>query len=185
MIIRNKYRSLLWIIAILVATNLSMGISFLYHKKQDKILMEQIDAENIEAPTQQRTRFFRDQLDLQPDQVEQFRNLNRNYNRTAWQITNQLERLRIDMIRELGKNTIDSDKLNMITLEIGNLHTRLKNETINYYLAMKVICTEQQQVRLNELFISVIHRDENVRLPQRGRQFRGNWQRDSLTNDDD
>src|SRR5690606_7466514 len=102
MITQNRYRALIWIIAILVATNLSMGITFLYHNKQDKMLQEQAIEEKVEAPTQQRTRFFREQLNLDPEQVEQFREHNRNFNRTAWQITNQLESLRIEMIQELG-----------------------------------------------------------------------------------
>jgi Spy/CpxP family protein refolding chaperone len=166
---------MIWIIAILVATNLSMGITFLYHNKQDKVLQEKAIEEKVEAPTQQRTRFFREQLNLDPEQVEQFREHNRNFNRTAWQITNQLESLRIEMIQELGKTNMDTGKVEVITREIGDLHTRLKNETVDYYLSMKEICNEEQQIKLNQLFLSVIHRDENVRLPQHGRQFRGNW----------
>ncbi len=172
---KNRYRILIWVIAILMATNLSMGISFLYHKQQDKKLLERIDEETIDLPSQQRTRFFREQLNLEPDQVEIFRELNRNFNRTAWQINHQLERLRIDMVNELGREKPDEKRLVTVTKEIGELHTLLKDETIDYYLAMKEVCTEEQQNKLNELFLSVLHNHENVRLPQRGRQYRGNW----------
>jgi len=75
MALRNKYRILIWVIVILVATNLSMGFSFLYHKQQDKKLLEQTEQEAIELPARQRTRFFREQLDLQPQQMEIFREL--------------------------------------------------------------------------------------------------------------
>ncbi|MFW5755829.1 MAG: hypothetical protein ACOCWK_04445 [Tangfeifania sp.] len=37
MITRNKYRILVWIVVILVVTNLSVGISYLYHNQQDKM----------------------------------------------------------------------------------------------------------------------------------------------------
>ncbi len=171
---RNKYRILIWVIVILVATNLSMGFSFLYHKQQDKKLLEQTEQETIELPAQQRTRFFREQLNLEPGQVEVFRELNRSFNRTAWQINHQLERLRVDMVREMGRENPDKQKLESISEDIGDLHTRLKNETIDYYLSMKEVCNQDQQTRLNEIFLSVLEGNEDVRLPQRGRRFRNN-----------
>lgn len=171
---RNKYRILIWVIVILVATNLSMGFSFLYHKQQDKKLLEQTEQETIELPAQQRTRFFREQLNLEPGQVEVFRELNRDFNRTAWQINHQLERLRVDMVREMGRENPDKQKLGNISNEIGVMHSRLKNETIDYYLSMKEVCNQDQQTRLNEIFLSVLEGSEDVRLPQRGRRFRNN-----------
>jgi Asp-tRNA(Asn)/Glu-tRNA(Gln) amidotransferase B subunit len=174
MALQNKYRVLIWVIVILFATNLSMGLSFLYHKQQDKKLAEQTEQEVIELPAQQRTRFFREQLNLQPQQMEIFRELNRSFNRTAWQINHQLESLRIEMVRELGLEDPDTHKLASISEEIGKLHTQLKNETIDYYLAMKKACTDEQQEKLNEIFISVLQKNEDVRLPQRGGRFRNN-----------
>jgi Spy/CpxP family protein refolding chaperone len=174
MAVRNKYRVLIWVIVILVATNLSMGISFWSHKQQDKKLAEQTEQEAIDLPAQQRTRFFREQLNLEPQQMEVFRELNRDFNRTAWQINHQLEGLRIEMVTEMGSSTPDKTRLETISNEIGKLHTLLKNETIDYYLAMKEICNEEQKKKLNEIFISVLQNNEDVRLPQRGRQLRNN-----------
>ncbi len=174
MAIQNKYRILIWVIVILVATNLSMGFSFLYHKQQDKKNAELTREEAIELPAQQRTRFFREHLNLEPQQVSIFRELNRDFNRTAWQINHQLEGLRIEMVQEMGDEHPDKKKLESISREIGELHTQLKNETIDYYLDMKKACTETQQEKLNELFISVLKKNEDVRLPQRGRRFRDN-----------
>lgn len=174
MALENKYRILIWVIVILVATNLSMGISFLYHKQQDKKLLEQTEQEAIELPAQQRTRFFREQLNLQPEQVDVFRDLTRNFNRTAWQINHQLENLRVEMVTEMGSKNPDREKLEKIAQEIGNLHAQIKNETIAYYLGMKDACNEEQQEKLNEIFISVLQRNEDVRLPRRGGRFRNN-----------
>lgn len=55
----TSYRTLIWIIVILLATNLSMGITFLYHKQQDKKAAKKTEETAIEVPTEQRTRFFR------------------------------------------------------------------------------------------------------------------------------
>ncbi len=172
MITRNKYRTLVWTIAILVATNLSMGLSFLYHKQQDKKRMEQIEEEAIEVPAQRRTRFFRQELNLQPEQMDVFRTLNRNFNRTAWQISHELEALRVEMVEELGRINPDPQKLDNIAREIGDLHRLIKKETIDYYLAMRQECNEDQQEKLNAIFMSVLRNNEDVELPRRGRQNR-------------
>ncbi|MCF6334078.1 MAG: hypothetical protein L3J11_12415 [Draconibacterium sp.] len=167
---RNTYRILIWVIVILVATNLSMGISFVYHKQQDKRFMEQLEEAAIKVPSEQRTRFFREQLDLRFDQMDTFRKLNRNFNQTAWRIVHQLEDLRANMVRELGKEKPSEKTLDSISKHIGELHTQLKKETIDYYLKMKAECNEEQQQKLNEIFISMLKKNEDVKLPEFGRR---------------
>ena len=171
---RNTYRIFIWIIAILLATNLSMGISFLYHKQQDKRVLEQMEEATIEVPAQRRTRFFREQLNLRFDQMDTFRTLNRTFNRTAWDITHQLEFLRIEMVSELGKDKPNKKRLDSIAKEIGKLHSQLKKETINYYMGMRNACDETQRKKLNEIFMSMLKKNEDVKLPEYGRNRRNN-----------
>ena len=174
MTVRNKYRVLIWIIVILVATNLSMGISFLYHKQQDRNRMEAMKEEAIEVPAQRRSRFFRQELNLRPGQMDRFRKLNRDFNRTAWGVTHQLETLRIEMVEELGKSNPDSKKLDQIAKNIGDLHREMKKETMDYYLEMRAECDAAQQEKLNEIFMSVLSNKQDIELPQRGRRNRFN-----------
>ena len=145
MVKTTTYRTLVWVIVILMASNLSMGITFLFHKQQDLKTAKQAQENAIEVPTEQRTKFFREQLNLTPEQVDQFRELNRNYNRTAWEITHQLESLRAEMVEEIGKHEPVQQRLDEITKEIGELHTRLKNVTIDYYIGMKTTCNEEDR----------------------------------------
>ena len=135
--------------------------------------MEQLEEAAIKVPSEKRTRFFRDQLDLSIDQVNLFRDLNRSFNQTAWRLTHQLEALRADMVRELGKENPSNRSLKSIAKHIGELHTELKEETIDYYLKMKVVCTEEQQEKLNEIFISMLKKNEDVSLPEYGRRNQG------------
>lgn len=172
---RNKYRILIWLIVILVATNLSMGLSFWFHKQQDKKVAEKM-GQQVEMPSEQRTRFFREQLTLRQDQMDIFRELNRNYNRNARQISYQLENLRVEMVKEMGKENPGQEKLNSISENIGELHSSLKDLTIQYYLDMKKACDANQQEKLNEIFISMSKSKEDVSLPQRGRRNRGRQQ---------
>lgn len=165
----NTYRIYLWVIVILLATNLSMGVSFLYHKQQDKKIVEQSQEAAIEIPAQRRTRFFMEQLNLRQDQMDVFRQLNRNFNQNAWQINHQLEDLRIEMVTELGKENPEKENLDSIALKIGSLHSELKEITMDYYLNMKKECDEEQKVKLNDIFMSVLQQNEDVKLPQNGR----------------
>ncbi len=170
MVTRNTYRNLIWIIVILVATNLSMGLSFWYHKQQDKKAAANAN-ETVEMPAEQRTRFFRDQLNLSMDQVNVFRELNRNYNRAARQVSDDLEKLRIDMVEEMGQGEPSREKLNSIAGKIGQLHSELKELTTDYYLKMKEECDSVQQEKLKEIFLAASKSKEDVSLPQRGRGF--------------
>lgn len=169
-----KYRTLIWVTGILLATNLSMGMSFLYHKRKDNQQAQQSKEEKYEMPGLQRTRYFREQLDLDPGQVDIFRQLNRDFNQKAWQIQNRLSALRSEMVGELGTDNPDMQKLDSVAVEIGELHKHLKSETIDYYLAMKQVCTPEQQENLHKIFMSVLETEEDIRLPQRGRRFRFN-----------
>lgn len=165
---QNTYRTFYWVIAILLASNLSMGISFLYHKQQDKKFVEQLEEAAIKVPSERRTRFFRGQLDLSIEQVKLFRDLNRSFNQIAWRLTHQLEALRAEMVRELGNENPRDKTLGSIAKHIGELHTELKKETIDYYLKMKVVCNEEQQKKLNDIFISMLKKNEDVALPEYG-----------------
>lgn len=170
---RNTYRILIWIIVILIASNLSMGLSFWYHRYQETRAGEEIKSEEVEIPSEQRTRFFRDQLNLSSDQLEVFRELNREFNRSARKESNELEDLRIEMVKEMGKASPSTERLDSIAREVGGHHSELKEITMDYYLKMKAVCNTEQQEKLKEIFLSVSKSNEEVSLPERGRRRRG------------
>lgn len=167
----NKYRILIWIIVILVATNLSTIGSFYYHRMTEA--ETKLEGQNA-IPGEQRTRFFRDELNLDADQLNQFREINRTFNRTARAIEMNLARLREDLITELGTQNPDSTRLDQMAIAVGNNHRELKQVTTNFYLDMKKICTAEQQVKLHEIFQSMLNKDNQVNLPQPGNRG-GRW----------
>lgn len=170
----NKYRILIWIIVILVATNLSTIGSFYYHRITE-IKAAQLTQENRTIiPGEQRTRFFRDELKLDAGQIDQFREINRSFNRTARNIETNLAQLREDMINELGTQNPDSTRLDQMATEVGNNHRELKQVTTTFYLDMKKICSTEQQAKLHEIFQSMLNKDNQVNLPRPGNQG-GRW----------
>lgn len=168
----NRYRILIWIIVILVATNLSTIGSFYYHRISESKETNQAGQNAI--PGEQRTRFFRDQLNLNNEQLDQFRDINRTFNRTARGIEMNLAQLREDLIKELGTQNPDSIRLNQMATEVGNNHRELKQVTTTFYLNMKKICTAEQQAKLHEIFQSMLNKDNQVNLPRPGNQG-GRW----------
>lgn len=170
----NKYRSLIWIIVILAATNLSTIGSFYYHRMTELKLAEVKQDEQTNIPGEQRTRFFRDELNLDTAQINQFREINRTFNRTAKSIEMDLSQLRENMINELGTQNPDSARLAQIAIEIGENHRELKQVTSTFYLNMKKICTEAQQAKLHEIFQSMLDKEIQVNLPRQGNQG-GRW----------
>lgn len=174
MIPNNKYRILIWIIVILVATNLSTIGSFYYHRVNESKAEQVKQDEQTSIPGDQRTRFFREELNLNNDQLDQFREINRTFNRTARGIEANLAQLREDLINELGSENSDSLKLEKLANDIGENHKELKQVTTTFYLDMKKICTPEQQIKLHEIFQSMLNKDSQVNLPQPGYQ-RGRW----------
>lgn len=168
----NKNRILIWIIVILIATNLSTIGSFYYHRISEAKETKQENQNTI--PGEQRTRFFRDQLNLNDEQIDQFRDINRAFNRTARSIETNLTQLREDMIKELGTQNPDSARLNQMATQVGNNHRELKQVTTTFYLDMKKICTAEQQAKLHEIFQSMLNKDNQVNLPRPGNQG-GRW----------
>ncbi len=174
MIPNNKYRILIWIIVILVATNLSTIGSFYYHRITESKATEVKQEEQTNIPGEQRTRFFRDELNLDAGQIDQFRDINRTFNRTARGIEINLAQLREDLINELGAQNPDSTQLSRIAIEIGENHRELKQVTSTFYLNMKKISTEEQQAKLHEIFQSMLNKESQVNLPRPGNQG-GRW----------
>ncbi len=170
----NKYRILIWIIVILVATNLSTIGSFYYHRITELKATTSKQEEQTTFPGEQRTRFFRDELNLDADQIDQFREINRTFNRTARNIEANLAQLRENLIKELGTQNPDSSRLDQMAQEVGNNHRELKQVTTTFYLDMKKICTAEQQAKLHEIFQSMLNKDNQINLPRPGNQG-GRW----------
>lgn len=167
----NKQRILVWGIVILLATNLSTIGSFYYHRLTETKAEQAKLEEQTTIPGDQRTRFFRDELSLDDSQLDQFREINRNFNRKARGIEMNLNRLREDLINELGAQNPDSVRLNQLAGEIGENHRELKQVNSAFYLNMKKICTPEQQQKLFSIFQSMLNKDSQVTLPQQGKRW--------------
>lgn len=167
---QQSNRILIWLVVILAATNLSTIGSFFYHQIAEVKSESVKQTDETVIPGEQRTRFFKEELNLSTDQLDAFRNINRTFNRTARGIESELDELRKGLIDELGRSTSDTVWLDSIAARIGENHRELKKVTTTFYLDMKKICTPEQQTRLHEIFQSMLNKDNQVNLPKPGYQ---------------
>ncbi len=105
--------------------------------------------ENTQAYT---GRYFRDMLQLNNSQMNEFRSVNGTFRDHAREINIHLIELREGMLREMQKSTPDINSLDAYSDSIGLLHSELKRCTYRYYLGIKEICNPTQQQELNRIF---------------------------------
>lgn len=120
-----------------------------------------------------RVMFFREHLQLTDGQHREFMQLNRTFNQRAGRMAGRLDVLRRSMIEELAKPEPDMKKVESITGEIGSIHTNLKQETADYYLGLKDLCTPEQQELLKEMFMVMSDPEGDLNQLRRGQMGPG------------
>lgn len=167
---RNKF--LIFIILLLVATNVSTLIT-VWHKTGDNSTLQISNAnDNIEQPRINRGRHFRDELNLSPKQFRQFRQFRQQYHPIVHELKTQMDTKRVDLLNELSLEQPDTLVLNQISKDIGEMHTLMKMATNNYFINMKSVCTPEQQVKLVDVFKAMLNTQNNMGMPNQGRQSR-------------
>lgn len=163
----RKNKIWIWLVGILLVTNVSTIVSVVYHLRNESNVEQ--PAKAVEMPGEQRTRFFKEQLGLAESQMDQFRNANRQFNRQARQVTMQLEMLREEFVQEMTKEHSDEQRMAELSKLIGQQHEKLKMATYSFYEQLNEACTSEQKEKLAELFQSLISTDKNIKLPERQR----------------
>lgn len=164
----NKNRWMIWAIVVLVVMNLSTLATILYHQYHP----EQVKKENqqqLEADAEKFSgRYFRDKLNLNGEQMKQFREINPAFRQQARSITLSLSGIRKQMLPEMAAPVSDTVRLNALSDSIGNLHRQLKRITYRYYIDLKNICNTEQQKQLKQLFEEMFTNDLPMGFPGRG-----------------
>jgi len=135
--------------------------------------MKKAEAGKVEIPINQRVMFFGEQLGLDAGQRQMAMGFTRTFNLEARSTTSKINILRYQMIDEMADEKPDNEKLNKISNDIGELHSKLKKATIAYYLNLKSICDRDQQKRLHELFRVMADPEGNINSFGRGRGPQG------------
>ncbi len=144
-----------WVIAVLVVLNLSTVLTVLINRNM--ILQKKADPAAVLKESEGNAvkysgRYFRDQLGLTREQMERFAEFNPGYRQEVRNIHAALVEKRSRLLQEMSSPDSDTARLDMISDSIGHLHADLKRCTYKYYLNIKAVCDDQQQIRLENLF---------------------------------
>lgn len=156
---------LIGIILFLILLNLTV-LGVVSYKKNENTSYQVQDKKEMVMPTRHLGRFFRDQLNLSNKQHRAFQVIREDYHKNSDVILEKMTKNRHTIITEIGKKTSDTLRLKNLSTELGLLHTALKNQTIQYYLDMKEVCTEEQKAKLFQTFKAMIDADLTVTMPE-------------------
>jgi Spy/CpxP family protein refolding chaperone len=183
----DKRKLLIGLILFLAITNIVTVLTVVFREKpSDQSGTKATSAEIKEGiPDTQRTLFFTRELKLDAVQQNKFREIHWNYMRKAKMISYDMSLLRDSLLNSMDENQPDSVRLNELSERIGIYHTELKKLTVQYYISLKSICNQEQQIKLYELIKGILKPDGDVQIP-RGQgpqggngQGRGPWWRDT------
>lgn len=178
----NKHTLLIWAIVVLALMNISTLVTILYNRSRTATS----EAESVKGQKQLEAdsekfsgRYFRDELKLNDEQMDKFREINPTFRSKARMITFELTEKRKQMLLEMSDVNSDTLRLNALSDSIGQLHSNLKKLTYRYYMAVKAICDTEQQKKLEQLFGEVFTNDAPMGHPgiggpkgrQQGKRF--------------
>jgi hypothetical protein len=173
---KNTSRILIYAVIFLavlnVATFISIGINIRNSNKE----LPQASSVEIKTAQNFNGRYFRDQLQLSPKQMDQFRVINDQFRFNARRINNELIILRAKMMDEMKQASADTVKLSLQSDSIGILHADLKKFTYEYYMGIKGICFEKQIPELDNIFEQFFKSSEHYHGRGQGNQRQGKGQ---------
>ena len=168
---------MVWAIVILAVMNIATILTVIYNRNQsdkEEIVPESGQVQSESASIKYSGRYFRDQLNLNSDQMARFKEFNPRFRQQVRDINIDLSKKRQRMLMEMSAADSDTAKLDMLSESIGCLHTDLKKLTYRYYMDFKKLCDKQQQEKLEQLFGEMFSTDIQMgQYGQRGPHGRG------------
>ena len=167
----NKYSLMVWAIVILAVMNISTLVTIMYHKYQSDTTEtnSESDQKQLETGSEKFSgRYFRDQLNLNSEQMDKFKEINLVFRPKARDITIELAKKRKQMLIEMSAAKNDTARLNALSDSIGQLHSNLKKITYRYYMEIKSICDPEQQQKLEQIFGEMFTNDSQMGYPGKG-----------------
>jgi|GEM_PF-6002009 hypothetical protein len=146
----TKLRNLWVAVILLLALNLSIIGTIVYTHCMAEHGMESIYIEpNAQALS---CNYFCEHLGFDAQQREKSLVINSLFRRTSNSIIGNIHEQKEALFVELQDLEPNAEKIKNISMEIGLLHTRLKEATAAYYLSLNDICDAPQREKLKTIF---------------------------------
>lgn len=163
----SKRKILVGLVIILLIINISALSTIMYKNNQVKSRIEKEEFLRQEEQNRGMNYFFKNELNLSDEQFESFQTINDKYFKNSHEIAYNLQNNRILLIEEIAKLNPNTKNLDNIAREIGDLHYKLKVNTIDHFMELKSLCNEEQQEKLQHFFFRMIDDQDNNRQYKR------------------
>ncbi len=143
---------LILMVVFLIGTNVAVIINYQNHlRKERKVMMHR-----VEMPDFQSGQYFRDALQLNEEQVIQFRQYRQSYNRQANRVLSDMQTIRHSMLKQLESVKPNPEKLHSLSDDLGNKHKELKELTFEYYFNLQSVLDPEQQKIMVDIFQAML-----------------------------
>jgi Spy/CpxP family protein refolding chaperone len=156
----SKRNIVVLIIAVLLTINIASISTIVYHS---------YDKRKAEEPEVERTsmRVFRQELNLNQKQIEDFGVWGRTYRDDTKEILIEMRKIRISLFNEMSSANPDTAKMFAMADEIGEMHAQIKRLTIDHFLVIKENSTPEQFEKFVKLFQRALMDDDFGRRSER------------------
>ena len=174
----TKYRILIGAVILLAAINIAILITLgFHHIKDNQPMVGPIE------PDKQGQMLARE-LNLSPEQEKQFQELRQSYFLQTQQNRIALREKYGAIMGELNSTSSNKALLDSMVKEIGKLHMEQQYATIDHFLTLQSLCSDEQYHKLQQHFMRMMNNEQRHRREpmQRNRRFNRSQRIDSLRN---
>jgi Spy/CpxP family protein refolding chaperone len=164
----NKKRLAFWGVTLLVIMNISALATIWFQRHRPKELLSRPEPQPSGREPRADDRintFLKQELDLTETQTGKFVSLQREHFRSAKAIHDRIRDLKRELFNELSVSAPDTVKAGRLADEIGAQQRELEKITFYHFLALKRVCTPEQQKKLATLFGELLRMLDPQRRP--------------------
>lgn len=156
MIPEKTNRILLWLNLVLLLVITSAAATFFIMKSSNE--KARTDTSVINSMD-----LLRKELGLTDDQYRRVLVENDRTTRTYNIVFDMMCETNVAMIEELAKGNSDPQVLDSLARKVGTLSTSLRRHTTDYFINLKGICNEEQQLKLTVIFKRMMQLEEQCK----------------------
>lgn len=153
-----KNRTILIIVVLVITLIIGWTIYQVCNNKETSALVP--ENESVERGHRQNNYKLAKYIGFDDNQQQQFQELEDVYRQELTQLKDQISEIEIKLMVELKKEHPSRDLLHDFAQDVGEAHTAIKELTIDHFLAIKGICTPEQEEKISILFSRLEQRSE-------------------------
>lgn len=167
MTLQNRNKIILVILLVITIVNVAAVLTFIYHVRYSGNNVPEMESGvNTDSVRLQRgPAYLMQELGFDEGQQERFHQSHDNFRKGSRPVFMEMRRLNAAIIDEVSKDQPDTAALRQMSLRAGELHSRIKMNTIRHLLEVGEIATPEQQEKLDLFYRDLISRD----APQMGK----------------